>query len=1084
MPLQRPDCPGSLPQALEPLAAAAPPVAAYAAQALPAMRAGLSEAGLARWLAWCERLATCGWRSADSAAAFVKVSPFLVQRLPAAQLWQWAEHGEILARTSAAAAAAFFGAARSFVQQAPGNALPQWVADGQWYLQQHPTFAALAETYFKISPAVYRQYSPANAQVWGHLGHDFARLGWQPARDFLALSRHLAEQASEVDLAPAWQQARRMLPQAGRLALQYLEHYPDYVQRFGAAGTEILRGIVDDLLTPRTAGAGATGGSPLPSFLHRVGSTLILLPAAECLQALSWCRQISAVSHDGSLAFLNHLDRLRERLPDNRLHDWINVGIDVARRHAPAGAAYFGLESATALDNLQALQKRVEFAAVEPVLRLYTHAVLGRRMDLQTTAPRPNLPPQGGRGDADVLTQNVLRDPSDFPTSDGAAIYLPPRVDDFDTATHNFGVYKVAILHQAGFYESGTFTFDLDECRRRLPALRAAPDTAGLSSFQGFFDSFSESDLARSLFAVFEDTRIDAWMVRHYKGIRGDLSRLMQHSRRQRPPLHGMPLRQALLEGLTQLSLGADPLDVDPPPVRLLLQRLAPLMAPLQTAPATVYDTAAAVLQGYRLLSQIPDDAGLIFTLSAAALLSALDLNLTDDADVLALADLFRAAGDAADRLPVLPDGDAPAAGVEAVPYRGAIKPDAIEKKMRLNDLEDALRRHDGLSPLSPEALKALLENDGLDIKSLQRGEINAAAGLFVSNLQGRPAEDPASARHEALRERADLLRAELAGTESEPVRLPQTFHYDEWDYLIGDYRRAWCRLREMPLDDGGPDFVAGTRRAYADLLAQVKRQFQLLKPEQFKTVKPLADGETIDLDSAVEALVDRRAGHTLADKVYARRDKYDRSVAAVFLLDMSASTDDRIKNGDGRPAGDDEPPRRIIDVEKEALVLMAEALEALGDAYAVYGFSGYGRDQVDAFVVKAFDEPYDRRVQGRIAAIEPHRSTRMGPVIRHAAVRLGRQEARLKALILLSDGYPQDFDYGQDRKSKEYGLQDTAKALQEARLKAIHPFCITVDPSGHDYLRQMCPDRRYLVIDDMTALPQELPKAYRGLTA
>ena len=1083
MSIQRPDCPDSLPQVLEPLAAVSPPVAECVLPILPAMRAGLSAAELARWLAWCERLATCGWRSAESAEAFVRVSPFLLQRLSAAQLWRWAEHGETLARTSAAAATSFFRVARSFVQQAPGNALQQWVADGQRYLQQHPTFAALAETYFEISPAVYGQYPLADAQVWGRLGHDFARLGWQPARDFLSLSRRLAEQAPEVDLAPAWQQARRMLPQAGKLALEYLEHYPAYVQRFGDAGTEVLRDVVDELLAPQATDAEA--------FLHQVSSTLILSPAAECLQALTWCRDISAVSHAGGLAFLSHLGTLRERLPDSRLHDWINAGMDVAKRHEPAGAAYFALESATALDNLQALQKRVEFAAVEPVLRLYTHAIVGRRMDLQTTSPHPGPPPQGRREDADVLTQSlprtgsgdILRNGPDLPTSNSAAICLPPRVDDFDDAAHNFGAYKVAILHQAGFYEGGTFLFDLDECRRRLPALPAAPNGTDSSSFQGFFAAFAEPGLARSLFAIFEDTRVDAWIARHYKGIRDDLSRLMQHSRNQRPPLHGMPLRQALLEGLLQLSLGADPAHFDPSPLRLLLQRLSPLVQSLHVADATVYDTAAAVLQAYRLLTQIPDNAGLTFTLNAENLLSALDLDLTDDADALALADLFRAAGDAADRLPALPGGDAPDVGVEAVPYRGAVKPDAIEKKMRLSELEEALNGRGGLSPLSPEALKALLENDGLDIKSLQRGEVNATTGLFVSNLQGRLAGNDVAQR-ESLRERADLLRAELHDTEAEPVRLPQIFHYDEWDYLIGDYRRAWCRLREMPLDDGGTDFVIDTRRAYAELLAQVKRQFQMLKPEQFKTVKPLTDGEAIDLDSAVEALVDRRAGHTLADKVYARRDKHDRSVAAVFLLDMSASTDDKIKNPDGSPADDGEPPRRIIDVEKEALVLMAEALEALGDAYAVYGFSGYGRDQVDAFVVKAFDEPYDRRVQGRIAAIEPHRSTRMGPVIRHAAARLGRQEARLKALVLLSDGYPQDFDYGQDRKSKEYGLQDTTKALQEARLKGVHTFCITVDPSGHDYLRQMCPDRQYLVIDDMAALPRELPKVYRGLTA
>ena len=1053
---------------LEALAAASAPVAQCARQAMPAMRAGLREADVTRWLACCARLATCGWRSAESAEAFIQVSPFLLQRLSAAQLWQWAEHGEALARASAASAASFFRAARPFVQQAPGGALRPWVADGQWYLQQHPTFAALAVTYFEVSPAVYGRCPLAAARVWGQLGHDFARLGWQSGRDFLALSQRLAEQAPETDLAPAWQQARRMLPQAGKLALAYLHHYPDYLQRFGEAGTAVLRDIVDDLLTPQITDAEA--------FLHQVRDTLILLPAAECLQALTWCRQISAASHAGGLAFLGHLSTLRERLPDNHLHDWISAGIAVAKRHAPAGAAYFALQSATALDNLQALQKRVEFAAVEPVLRLYAQAILGRRMDLRTT---DTLPHDVLRGSADLSTP----DPVWGGLSDGAAIYLPPRVDDFDSAAYNFGAYKVAILHQAGFYESGTFAFDLDACRRHLPGLPAAPDGAASSSFQGFFAAFAEPDLARSLFAIYEDTRVDAWIARHYKGIRADLGRLMRHSRRQRPRLHGMALRQALLEGLLQLSLGADPAGFDPLPLRLLLQHLQPLTQALHNTAATVYDTAAAVLQAYRLLTQIPHDAGLSFTLSAADLLSTLNDDLTDDADMLALADLFRAAGDAADRLPALPGGDAPASGVEAVPYRGTVKPDVIEKKMRLSELEEALRHHDGLSPLSPEALKALLENNGLDIKSLQRGEVNATTGLFVSNLQGHPAENDSTAHRETLRERADLLRAELGETEVEPVRLPQTFHYDEWDYLIGDYRRAWCRLREMPLHDAGPDFVIDTRRAYAELLAQVKRQFQLLKPEQFKTVKPLTDGEAIDLDSAVEAFVDRRAGHALADKVYARRDKHDRSVAAVFLLDMSASTDDKIKNPDGSAADDGEPPRRIIDVEKEALVLMAEALEALGDAYAVYGFSGYGRDQVDAFMVKSFDEPYDRRIQGRIAAIEPHRSTRMGPVIRHAAAQLGRQEARLKALILLSDGYPQDFDYGQDRKSKEYGLQDTAKALQEARLKAIHTFCITVDPGGHDYLRQMCPDRQYLVIDDMVALPQELPKVYRGLT-
>ena len=173
-----------------------------------------------------------------------------------------------------------------------------------------------------------------------------------------------------------------------------------------------------------------------------------------------------------------------------------------------------------------------------------------------------------------------------------------------------------------------------------------------------------------------------------------------------------------------------------------------------------------------------------------------------------------------------------------------------------------------------------------------------------------------------------------------------------------------------------------------------------------------------------------------------------------------------------------------MIDVEKEAIVLMAEALRILGDQYAVYGFSGYGRDANDFFVAKEFDQPYDRAAEHRLAAFEPRQSTRRGLAIRHAVDKLVRTDARVKALLVLSDGYPQDCDYGPERGDRTYGIQDTMVALREAEQRGVHTFCITVDPAGHDYLRQMCPERRYLVIDDVAALPGELPKVYRGVTS
>ena len=103
-----------------------------------------------------------------------------------------------------------------------------------------------------------------------------------------------------------------------------------------------------------------------------------------------------------------------------------------------------------------------------------------------------------------------------------------------------------------------------------------------------------------------------------------------------------------------------------------------------------------------------------------------------------------------------------------------------------------------------------------------------------------------------------------------------------------------------------------------------------------------------------------------------------------------------------------------------------------------------------------------------------------MGAALRHASRKIGAVAARARHLMLLSDGFPQDDDYGEDRRSHVYGIRDTAIALREAEAAGVTPFCVTVDRAGHDYLREMCEDSRYMVIDDIGALPQELPKIYR----
>jgi len=177
------------------------------------------------------------------------------------------------------------------------------------------------------------------------------------------------------------------------------------------------------------------------------------------------------------------------------------------------------------------------------------------------------------------------------------------------------------------------------------------------------------------------------------------------------------------------------------------------------------------------------------------------------------------------------------------------------------------------------------------------------------------------------------------------------------------------------------------------------------------------------------------------------------------------------------------QPRRRIIDLEKESIVLLIHAIETLGDNYGIYGFSGHGRSKVQFLVIKELNECLSEKIKRRVDMIAPIHGTRMGPAIRHAAAKLESCGSSLKLLFLVSDGYPQDSMYGYDDDDKEYAIHDTKMALVETSKKNITPFCLTVDSAGNDYLRTMCNDIGYEVLDDIEALPHRLPMLYKKLS-
>lgn len=302
-------------------------------------------------------------------------------------------------------------------------------------------------------------------------------------------------------------------------------------------------------------------------------------------------------------------------------------------------------------------------------------------------------------------------------------------------------------------------------------------------------------------------------------------------------------------------------------------------------------------------------------------------------------------------------------------------------------------------------------------------------------------------------------------------------FNYDEWDRELVDHRVGWCRVVEKKVKRGSRDFVDDTRERYKGVVSSIRHQFQLMKPENLARITNELDGEDYDLNAVVDFFIDRRADGQQSERIYTKRLRRRRDVAVSFLLDQSSSTARTIGRHPLQPYT--HPGRRIIEIEKEGLVLMSEALEAVGDVYSINGFTSEGRRNVKFYVLKDFQEHYSDEVMRRIGGITYQNNTRLGAAIRHAAAKLGKQEARTRLLIVLSDGRPYDHDYGDAR----YAREDTREALLQAKVAGITPFCITIDRESESELKDLYGEIGYTIIDDVLTLPERLPGIYRRLT-
>ncbi len=293
-----------------------------------------------------------------------------------------------------------------------------------------------------------------------------------------------------------------------------------------------------------------------------------------------------------------------------------------------------------------------------------------------------------------------------------------------------------------------------------------------------------------------------------------------------------------------------------------------------------------------------------------------------------------------------------------------------------------------------------------------------------------------------------------------EPRSRTSAVAYPEWDFRAGAYRLPGALVRESGTAPGDPDWAAAVRRRHRGLIVRVRRDFEKLRPRNDRQRRQ-RDGSELDVEAYVEAFGDRRGNGTCDDRMYVATRPRRREAAITLLVDASASTDSWVSGVE-----------RVIDVEREALVVVLEALKALGDPLSILSFSGRGPGGVSVRMIKDFPDVDHGPALRRIAALEPDGFTRVGAAIRHATAKLCRQPAGHRLLLLLSDGRPNDEDVYEGR----YGVEDTRRSVVEARMLGVHVFCLTVDRDASRYAPHTFGPGHYAVLTHPDRLPAVLP--------
>ena len=883
--------------------------------------------------------------------------------------------------------------------------------------------ANVAVEFIRIAPEVIDVLSPKDWPIWMELACELAETDFALAVEYIRQIPSIAPVLS-LDAVRDWVQFGMKLIVENSLGK------PDYLGalEFFRTSPGILKDIPDLAQRNRVIHVGAQMAARSPqagiALLAEAPSMLRSLPTDEWrMQVLQYGLLVAERDADTALAYLRRCPELIALIgpgegAQQKFQAWFASGMEVLEYSLDGGRAYFAMESEKALGAVSQAMSGVPLRQIARRVKLFAQALCGRDLRIH------DLP--DSLESAQPMARATVSD-------DGLGIGLPSLIRRYPTYDENVRLYMVMAAHEAGHLEFGTFDLpmarvqDLTEVVEQRYRRSVSSEVRTLGDFLA---RYPQPGLMRDLWSLVEDARVEYLLRLEYPGLSRDLAAIAKDAVSVRSLAHGMTVRELVVDQLLLLST-AEPGSVPIPDA--VQNEVGQLWGLCQT----IFHPLATAEEAVRLADRLYVCMDELLAIRREAIPSPDEAEAPEQSIPAP-----KSSEDLSDTYRPMDNWD----------YRGAMDPNLVRDR----------------TESSPEQSPASGQGDSEGGAGLA-GDSGGSSGAGTARSQQMSQDVLVPGRRQpSLVEEVLAVEGEGARPEDQKAGTVKAVRYREWDAAIQDYRMNWCRVVEREAVEGSSEFVEETLAAQRGPVRLLRRYFESLRPPGLRRVPGQLDGEDLDMDAVIGRLADLQAGIEPSERIYVRREKREREVAAAFLVDLSGSTNRQVEQG-----------RRIIDIEKQGLVLLCEALTAIGDQFAVYGYSGQGRHQVDFVVVKGFDELVTGRAGAKLGGIVPLQQNRDGAAIRHATSKLLARQAKTRLLVVISDGRPLDDGY-----KDEYSLEDTRMALREARASGIEPVCITIDKQADPYLRRMYGDVRYVVIDRVEGLPEKLPRIYHRLTA